>query len=93
MKMSQEDKDELDSLRKEIDKCDNQLFSILKTRCTLAYKIGHIKKCNNLPVVDMDRFDRMVQDKVIRYSGELLTETFIRKVYNVIHRHSCKVQR
>lgn len=88
----EEDNNELDRLRMVIDKCDDELFTLLKTRCALSYKIGLIKKRNNLPIVNNTRFEGMVKDKVIRHSGELLTEKFIRKIYDIIHEHSCKLQ-
>jgi len=54
---------DIDDIRKEIDRLDNELLKIFNERADLALKIGEIKKEKGLPVYDPDRekriFDRM----------------------------------
>lgn len=54
---------DIDQIRKEIDRLDNELLKIFNERADLALKIGEIKKEKGLPVYDPDRekriFDRM----------------------------------
>lgn len=53
----------IDDIRQEIDRLDNELLQIFNERAALALKIGEIKKEKGLPVYDPDRekriFDRM----------------------------------
>jgi chorismate mutase len=90
--MTHEDENEIKRLRKEIDKCDDRIFDSLRTRCSLSYLIGLRKKNTNAPVVDNDRFNKMVDDKVNTYTTRFMDDIFIRKIYDVIHEHSCKIQ-
>jgi chorismate mutase len=54
---------DIDHIRKEIDRLDNELLRIFNERAALALQIGEIKKQKDLPVYDPDRekriFDRM----------------------------------
>jgi chorismate mutase len=54
---------DIDHIRKEIDRLDNELLRIFNERAALALQIGEIKKQRGLPVYDPDRekriFDRM----------------------------------
>ena len=93
VKMTEADKIEIERLRKEIDKCDDEIFKALRIRCSLSYLIGLRKKNSNIPIVDNDRFTKMVEDKVKTFSGYHLHESFIRKIYNVIHKEFCKLQK
>jgi chorismate mutase len=53
----------IDDIRMEIDRLDNELLKIFNERAALALRIGEIKKQKDLPVYDPDRerriFDRM----------------------------------
>jgi chorismate mutase len=53
----------IDDIRKEIDRLDNELLKIFNERAALALQIGEIKKLTGLAVYDPDRekriFDRM----------------------------------
>jgi chorismate mutase len=54
---------DIDHIRKEIDRLDNELLRIFNERAALALQIGEIKKQRGLAVYDPDRekriFDRM----------------------------------
>jgi chorismate mutase len=90
--MSQDNMNVIEQLRKQIDKCDDEIFTALRNRCNISYLIGVHKKNYNMPVVDNDRFIKMVNDKVDVYKSRFMDEDFIKEIYNVIHKHSCKLQ-
>jgi chorismate mutase len=54
---------DIDEIRMEIDRLDNELLRIFNDRAALALKIGEIKKERGMPVYDPGRekriFDRM----------------------------------
>lgn len=52
----------LDELRVEIDKIDNQLIDLFQKRMDVAAKIGQYKKENNLPVLDSSRERKKLND-------------------------------
>lgn len=91
--MTQEDKDEIDRLREAINGCDNRIFESLRTRLTLCYKIGILKRKSNLPIVDNNRFEQMVNDKIMRFEGAFISKSFIKKLYDIIHKQSCNIQK
>lgn len=90
--MTEADRKEIERLRLAIDNCDEQIFKALRTRCSLSYLIGLRKHSNNLPIVNNDRFTKIVDDKIKTFTTEFLTEANIRDLYDVIHEHSCKIQ-
>lgn len=87
-----EKKEDIESLRKDIDYCDNAIFYYLSQRLTLCKKIGQIKKELGLPIVNKVRFEKIINEKIENY-GELLDESFIRKIYDIIHEESCQIQK
>lgn len=83
----------IETLRKDIDGCDDLIFEVLHQRFLYVTKIGIIKKKLNLPVVNKSRFNDIVNNKIDQYKNNpYLSEEFIRKVYDLIHEESCKIQ-
>lgn len=75
---------DIDQIRKEIDRLDNELLRIFNERATLALRIGEIKKERNLPVYDPDRerriFDRMRAANPGPLEGEAIVRLFERVI-------------
>lgn len=84
---------EINKLREAIDRCDNEIFDSLRNRFVLVHRLGKIKKKLGLPIVDNNRYEEMVNDKIIRLESIFLTKPFIKKLYKVIHGQSCKIQK
>lgn len=57
---------DIDAIRKEINRLDDELLRIFNERAALALEIGHIKKQHSLPIYDPKRekliFERMQQN-------------------------------
>ncbi len=51
---------ELPTLRKQIDRVDEELVRLITERSRLATEIGRIKSCNGLPVLDLAREDTVM---------------------------------
>ncbi len=72
---------DLESIRKDIDSIDRQLIDLFKMRMDCAKAVGEYKKKNNLPVLNQDR-ENQVLDKVENLGGEY--GTFSRLLYSNI---------
>lgn len=56
----------LDDLRRQIDRCDEKLLTLLEERMEIVDQIGRYKKEHGLPIYDQKREEQILQ----RYSGE-----------------------
>jgi chorismate mutase-like protein len=73
----------LDELRNEIDRIDEQMVRLLNDRAGLAVEIGKIKRERNTAAHDPER-----EDAVLKHVGDVnrgpLSEESLRRVYGVI---------
>jgi len=74
----------IDELRKEIDRLDNELLRIFNDRAGLALKIGEIKKELGLPVYDPGREKRIFQRMKESNPGPLDDQAIVRLFERVI---------
>ena len=83
---------ELEEIRKEIDKIDNEILSLLAKRKALAKEIALIKKSKNMPVLDEKREAELIK-RLKKKSKELgLNEDLVVSLYNYILENSKKEQ-
>lgn len=75
---------EIDELRLEIDRLDNELLRIFNARATVALQIGEIKKEKGLPVYDPEREKRIFDKMRASNPGPLEDEAIIRLFERVI---------
>ncbi len=75
---------DIDDLRKEIDRLDNELLRIFNERAGLALKIGEIKKGLGLPVYDPAREKRIFQRMKDANPGPLDDQAIVRLFERVI---------
>lgn len=83
---------DLAELRGEIDDIDGELLQLLARRMEVSAQIGKYKKQNNVTVVQMDRWKKILADHVetgrdLGLSPELITE-----VFEAIHQASIERQ-
>lgn len=84
---------DLQQLRTEIDKVDKEIIGLLSTRIELVKQVGQYKKMNNLPVVDMNRWQAVLEEK-INIAKELnLDEQFVTDIYNKIHEFAISLEK
>ena len=75
---------DIDEIRKEIDRLDNELLRIFNERASLALAIGEIKKAKGIPVYDPER-EKLIFDKVKgRNPGPLEDGAIVRLFERVI---------
>jgi monofunctional chorismate mutase len=73
----------IEDLRKQIDKLDDQIVSLLSKRMKVVKNVGRLKKENNLPVLDNSRWKKIIKTK----------KGFIRKIWEIIHDEALKIER
>lgn len=74
---------ELSNLRKEIDRIDEQLLSLINQRAKLAKHVGEIKKLHNLPVFVPSR-EREIFDRLEKINSGPLPAEIIKHIFREI---------
>ena len=85
-------RDNIDQLRARIDVIDENLLDILHARMEVSEKIGAYKKDHNIAILQMGRWDALLDDMVRKGRKEDLDERFLRALFSVIHEESVRVQ-
>ena len=83
----------LEDLRKEIDKCDKKIVELLVKRFEIVKQIGEFKKQNNIPVIDNNRFQKVLEKVENIASIQGISKDFIKEIYNFIHKYSCELEK
>lgn len=83
---------ELQTLRQQIDQLDGELLEILCKRMKVATEIGRLKKNNNLPVLQPDRYDALMKSRVEEAEAMGLDRDFISTLLAAIHAESVSRQ-
>lgn len=83
---------DLASLRSEIDDIDSELLQLLARRMEVSAQIGEYKKHNNVTVVQMDRWKRILADHIATGEELGLDQEVVRAVFEAIHQASIRRQ-
>ena len=83
---------DLAGLRGEIDDIDSELLQLLARRMEVSAQIGEYKKRNNVTVVQMDRWKKILADHVATGEEMGLSPILINKVFEAIHQASIERQ-
>ena len=83
---------DLESLRKEIDLLDEQLWEIIAQRVDVARKIGEWKRAHGEQVVQPERFQQVIDHCLVQGKQYGLSETVIREVMKALHKESVRVE-
>jgi len=82
----------LAELREQIDKLDDKLIQIFEKRMRVVEEIGKHKKENNITILQSQRWDDIVRNRINLGSRKGLSEEFILKVFQAIHQESINKQ-
>ena len=89
----------LKSCRAEITRGDRSLVNLLISRMNNAILIGRIKKKADEPIVQPDRWNRVMKNVHKQLEGSRLSTEYkeefdylIDSIFNIIHEVSCKLQ-
>lgn len=82
----------LTALREEIDALDDSLIQLLSQRMEVSRAIGLIKKASDMAVVQPDRYDKLMTQRLQQATGAGLSEPFMRHLFSLIHQESVAQQ-
>jgi chorismate mutase len=85
--------DKLVDLRSDIDHMDTEILETLSKRMKVAEQIGQFKKDNEVTVLQVNRWEEILENR-LKMSGALgLSDDFIKELLNLIHKESISKQR
>ncbi len=85
-------KDTLSILREQIDQLDDDIMSKMASRMKISEKIGQYKKENNVTILQVNRWEEIVQTRVSLGKAMGMDEGFTRDLLRLIHHESIQVQ-
>jgi chorismate mutase len=78
----------LEILRREIDKMDAELLDILSKRMKIVEEIGQYKKDNNITILQINRWNEIISDRLNLGSRIGLSREFLLQFLQLIHEES-----
>jgi len=84
---------ELKKLREEIDSIDDTIVDLLSKRMTIVEKVGKLKKEHQIPPLDKNRLEEVLNTKKNKAKIVGISEALVEKLFKIIHDHSVKIQK
>lgn len=85
-------KDTLGVLRDQIDHLDDEIMQKLANRMKISGQIGQYKKDNNVTILQVTRWEEIIQTRVALGKAMGLAEEFTRDLLKLVHHESIQVQ-
>lgn len=85
-------KDTLSILREQIDVLDDEIMQKLAARMKISEKIGQYKKENNVTILQVTRWEEIIQTRISLGKAMGLDATFTNDLLKLIHQESIQVQ-
>lgn len=82
----------LTALRRQIDELDNSLLELLARRMRVSREIGTYKKEHNMPVLQAQRYDEILQNRISQAQQLDMDAEFMKTVLVAIHEESVRQQ-
>lgn len=82
----------LSLLRRDIDRLDDELLDVLARRMRIACEIGQYKKEHHMPVIQADRYNALMEQRVKAAEEMGMSDDFIRTILAAIHEESVRKQ-
>ena len=84
--------DKLAELRKQIDKLDDQIIQKMSERMAIVDKIGEYKRDNDITILQLNRWEEVIQKRASFAKALKLDEVFTTKMLELIHNESIRKQ-
>lgn len=85
-------KDTLTILREQIDQLDDEIMQKLASRMKISEKIGQYKKENNVTILQVSRWEEIIQTRITLGKAMGLNNEFSKNLLKLIHEESIQVQ-
>ncbi len=82
----------IEDIREKIDVVDSQLLELLAHRMNYVDEIGKYKKENNIAILQLKRWGRILESRLEQAKEYGLSEDFIRQLLEMIHKESINRQ-
>ena len=89
---SKELSNKLDELREQIDKIDDLVFQKMAERMKVVEKIGNYKKENNITILQVNRWDEILNKRTAYARALSLNTDFAEKLLELMHAESIRKQ-
>jgi|SRR5690554_990190 len=83
---------QLEMLRNKIDKIDDNFMDLLAVRMDIAKQIGQYKKQNNVTILQLERWNKILKRVLENGKALGLSENFVQEMFNVVHDESIRQQ-
>lgn len=83
----------LSNYREQIDTLDKELIYLLSRRFEIVNQIWILKKENNIPAFQANRWESLLNDNIEVASELWVSKDFIIDVWNRIHEESLKIEK
>ncbi|HEX5170724.1 MAG TPA: chorismate mutase, partial [Cyclobacteriaceae bacterium] len=85
-------KDTLTILREQIDHLDDEIMQKLASRMKISEKIGQFKKENNVTILQVTRWEEIIQTRITLGRAMGLNPEFTTELLKLIHNESIQIQ-
>jgi chorismate mutase len=85
-------KDTLSILREQIDQLDDEIMSKMAARMKISEKIGQYKKENNVTILQVNRWEEIIQTRITLGKAMGLDSQFTSDLLKLIHHESIQIQ-
>lgn len=82
----------IEQLRSVIDELDEELINKFASRMAIIEKIGAYKKDNNITILQLERWEKILNNRAFLAQKVGLSQEFIRKMLELIHDESIRIQ-
>lgn len=89
----EEYKSQLNILRSQIDLIDDQIMDMMGKRMKFVDTIGGLKKINNVAILQVERWNQILERMIQLGNENKLSEEFVLKLYRAIHQESIDHQK
>jgi chorismate mutase len=86
-------KNQISILRKQIDEIDEQIVNLLAERMKVVKKVGVFKKKQNIPPLDANRWQQVLNSKMEKAKSLGLDQEVIKGIYEIIHEFALKIEK
>jgi len=85
-------KNKLAELRKIIDGLDDEIIQKLSSRMEIAEQIGEYKRDNNVTILQVNRWEEIIEKRLASGSAMGLSNEFLKKMLQLVHKESIRKQ-